>query len=191
MSTRRCSFRQHPEDSPCPAAAFYLLELASLSGRECEVCLCREHVHKAWTWGQHVLAQRFPNGPQKLRSIRLMKLSRAALRKKETTTCVDERRASPRSTASFEVAYLFGQSLTFTQALDVSHSGIAFRSRSRFDIGTQLTLKLIPSVPFSTSSIPVETTVKRADGKVVGVQFSFHSDDDRLRLMSFLAHCAR
>src|SRR3954469_3857007 len=152
MSARRCSFRQHPEDSPCPSVAFYLLELASSTGRECELCLCREHVHKAWTWGQQVLAERFPSTPEKLRSIRLMKLSKAALKRKKAPSCTEERRASPRLSALFEVAYLFGQSLTFTQALDVSHSGIAFRSRSRFAIGTQLTPKNLSKHTFFSST---------------------------------------
>src|SRR5436309_4781296 len=163
MSARVCSFRQTPDDRPCPAVAYYLLELTSKSGRRCRVCLCREHVHKAWGFGQQVLLERFPRKMPKLRSIRLLKLRApkdpskppskdARPEKRQSDTKVEgnsrqgcERRAASRFAANFEVAYLYGQSLRFARAVNVSKSGIAFLSETRFSSGTELNLKLLPT----------------------------------------------
>jgi len=197
MSARRCSFRPYPEDSPCPSPAYYLLELASRNGQHCKVCLCRDHVHKAWGFGQQVLLERFPRRAPKLGSIRLVKLSeskepqrkktaQAKQEVKESEEGEPERRAAPRVEADFEIAYLYGQSLTFTRAVNVSRSGVAFRSRYRFSVGTELDLKLISDVPFTTSWLPVDSIVRRSDGRVVAVQFSRSSESSLQRFLRSL-----
>lgn len=197
MSARRCSFRQYPEDRPCPSPAYYLLELASRSGQHCRVSLCRDHVHKAWPFGQQVLLERFPRRSPKLGSIRLVKLSESKEPQKKKTgsgkkemnqseESEPERRTAPRVAADFEVAYLYGQSLTFTRAVNVSRSGVAFWSHYRFSVGTELGLKLISDVPFTTSWLPVDSIVRRADGKVVAVQFSRGSESSLQRFLRSL-----
>jgi len=196
MSARRCSFRQQPEDRTCPSPAYYLLDLASRSGQNCRVCLCRDHVHKAWGFGQQVLLQRFPRRAPKLGSIRLAKLSeskeapkkKAGLAKegKKSEEGKPERRLTPRIAADFEIAYLYGQSLTFTRAVNVSRSGLAFRSHYRFSVGTELGLKLISDVPFTTSWLPIDSIVRRSDGKVVAVQFRGSSESSLERFLGSL-----
>jgi len=197
MSARRCSFRQYPEDSPCPSPAYYLLELASRSGQHCKLRLCRDHVHKAWGFGQQVLTERFPRRAPKLRSIRLVKLSESKEPQKRKTSQTKkaikeneegepERRTARRVAADFEIAYLYGQSLTFTRAVNVSHTGVAFRSHYRFSVGTELGLKLISDVPFTTSWLPVDSIVRRSDGKVVAVQFSRSSESSLQRFLRSL-----
>jgi len=197
MSARRCSFRPYPEDSPCPTPAYYLLELASRSGQHCKVCLCRDHVHKAWGFGQQVLLERFPRRAPELRSIRLVKLSesrephkkKTAQAKKEVKENEEgqaERRTAPRVAADFEIAYLYGQSLTFTRAVNVSRSGVLFRSHYRFSVGTELGLKLISDLPFTTSWLPVDSVVRRSDGKVVAVQFNRSSESSLERFLRLL-----
>jgi len=69
---RRCSYVKYAKDSPCPADAFYLLELISRQGPRSQVLVCREHVRKAWEFGQRTLAHRFPKRKLKLAAVRLM-----------------------------------------------------------------------------------------------------------------------
>jgi PilZ domain len=186
---RHCSFRERPEDSPCPRAAYYLLELTSATGRRCCVRVCRNHVHKAWSFGQRVLTQRFPRETQTLRSIRLMHLFEyrsGTKRSDEPTTRRRERRASPRLAASFELGYLHGRSLTFTRSVNASESGLAFLSRTRFTSGTRLSLKLVQDPGSPENWISVESIVRRSDGELVGVEFSEMAESERGRLRQFL-----
>jgi hypothetical protein len=45
------------------------------------VIVCREHVHKAWEFGQQMLINRFPNRNLRLAAIRLMPILEAAKRR--------------------------------------------------------------------------------------------------------------
>ena len=71
------------EDSPCSAAAFYLLELISRQGPRCQVMVCRDHVRKAWEFGQRTLERRFPKRRLKLAAIRLMPILEENAEKKK------------------------------------------------------------------------------------------------------------
>ncbi|PYY19177.1 MAG: hypothetical protein DMG60_05385 [Acidobacteria bacterium] len=82
-AARRCSYVKHAEDPPCPVAAFYLLELISREGPRCQVKLCRDHVHKAWEFGQFTLYHRFPKQELKLAAIRLMPILEQKAEKKK------------------------------------------------------------------------------------------------------------
>jgi len=82
-ATRRCSYVKYEEDSPCPAEAFYLLELISRQGPRSQVLVCRDHVRKAWEFGERTLEHRFPQRKLKLGAVRLMPiLEQQADRKK-------------------------------------------------------------------------------------------------------------
>lgn len=82
---RPCSFWESQKDAPCAKEGFYLLELVSREGSRSQVVVCREHVHKAWEFGQRVLKIRFPKRALRLSSVRLMpileKPAKRAMRK--------------------------------------------------------------------------------------------------------------
>lgn len=71
-SQRPCSYRKYDDDAPCRSAGFYLLELLSRQGPRTQVIVCKEHVHKAWEFGQQTLIKRFPHRNLRLAAIRLM-----------------------------------------------------------------------------------------------------------------------
>ena len=77
MQQRLCSYRKFDVDPPCRSAGFYLLELVSRQGPRSQVIVCREHVQKAWEFGQSVLLQRFPKRNLRLAAIRLMPILEA------------------------------------------------------------------------------------------------------------------
>jgi hypothetical protein len=72
MALPPCSYWKFPDDPVCSSSAFYLLELVARQGQRCQTTVCRDHVHKAWEFGQAVLDKRFPNRNLKLSSVRLM-----------------------------------------------------------------------------------------------------------------------
>jgi hypothetical protein len=67
-----CSYLQFLEDDSCPDRAFYLVEIISREGPRCQVAICREHIRKAWPYGQMVLDRRFPGRKLRLLCVRLM-----------------------------------------------------------------------------------------------------------------------
>lgn len=76
-SQRPCSYRKYDDDPLCRLAGFYLLELVSRQGPRTQVIVCKEHVHKAWEFGQRMLIKRFPNRNLRLAAIRLMPILEA------------------------------------------------------------------------------------------------------------------
>jgi hypothetical protein len=72
VSPPSCAYLQFLEDDFCPSGAFYLVEIISREGPRCQVAICKEHIHKAWTHGQTVLERRFPGRKLKLLCVRLM-----------------------------------------------------------------------------------------------------------------------
>lgn len=81
QSQRPCSYRKYDDDPTCQSAGFYLLELVSRQGPRSQVIVCKEHVHKAWEFGQQVLSQRFPKRNLRLAAIRLMPILETTNRK--------------------------------------------------------------------------------------------------------------
>lgn len=73
-----CVYSNSPAHETCRAAAYYLLELGSRQGQHCKAGLCKEHVRKAWSFGQRLLEKRFPKLHPTLCSIRLMPISNKA-----------------------------------------------------------------------------------------------------------------
>lgn len=82
-AARRCSYLEYAEETPCLSAAFYLLELISRQGPRCQVMVCRDHVHKAWEFGQRTLERRFPKRQLKLAAVRLMPILEQKAEKKK------------------------------------------------------------------------------------------------------------
>lgn len=78
---RPCSYRKYDDDPACPSAGFYLLELLSRQGPRTQVIVCKDHVHKAWEFGQQTLTNRFPKRNLRLAAIRLMPILEATNRK--------------------------------------------------------------------------------------------------------------
>ena len=72
---RFCSYRECSEDERCRSNVYYLLELGSREGQHCRAELCKEHVRKAWSFGQRLLDKGFPKRHPTLCSIRLMPIS--------------------------------------------------------------------------------------------------------------------
>jgi hypothetical protein len=48
------------------------VEIIAREGPRCQVAICKEHIHKAWTYGQTVLERRFPGRKLRLLCVRLM-----------------------------------------------------------------------------------------------------------------------
>src|SRR6185437_5658425 len=70
-----CSYWAFSNNERCHSTSCYLLELGSREGQHCRTILCREHVRKAWSFGQRLLEKRFPKRHPTLCSIRLMPIS--------------------------------------------------------------------------------------------------------------------
>lgn len=66
-----CCFFSCSADETCHSTAYYLLEIGSREGQHCRAELCKEHVRKAWGFGQRLLDKRFPRRHATLCSIRL------------------------------------------------------------------------------------------------------------------------
>ena len=71
---RMCAYSEAPDYLGCELKAFYCLELISRQGPRCQTAVCRDHVHKAWAFGQQVLTTRFPDRVLTLLAVRLMPL---------------------------------------------------------------------------------------------------------------------
>jgi hypothetical protein len=87
VSSPSCSYLQFLEDDPCPDGGFYLVEIISREGPRCQVAICRDHIHKAWGYGQTVLERRFPGRKLRLLCVRLMpilQMEKRSPRKKAT-----------------------------------------------------------------------------------------------------------
>ena len=79
-SHRPCSYRKYDDDPLCRSAGLYLLELVSREGPRSQVIVCKEHVHKAWEFGQQMLIERFPKRNLHLAAIRLMPILESTTR---------------------------------------------------------------------------------------------------------------
>ena len=69
---KQCSYWKFRDDPPCSENAAYLLELISREGSRSQVIVCRDHIHKAWEFGQRIFDYRFPGRKLRLSMIRLM-----------------------------------------------------------------------------------------------------------------------
>ncbi len=81
--SKHCSYWKYRNDPPCSENAAYLLELISRQGSRCQVTVCRDHVHKAWEFGERILEYRFPGRKLKLSMIRLMPILETSKKNKQ------------------------------------------------------------------------------------------------------------